>query len=220
MDRGFFFTFEGNEGSGKSTHAKLLGKWMQERNIPYVLTKEPGTPHIKECLFIRKLLLNPENDIVPKAELLLFLADRAQHVKKFIIPALESGKHVICDRYIDSTSALQSARGISRDTINMLLDFTIDNVKPDMTILLDVPVNIGLERARIKSEYDGGDRMEREEIEFHETVRQNFLKIAESLSEHRFCVIDATPPKTIEQTHNEIISYVSKKLFLSGDLNE
>lgn len=212
-----FITFEGPEGSGKSTHVKLLSEWMQNRSIPHVTTKEPGSPHVNECVEIRKFLLNPNNNIVPKSELLLFLADRAQHIHSFIIPSLhQSGCHVLCDRYIGSTIAIQSARGVSRYMIDMLLEFTIDSLKPDLTFLLDVPSEIGLKRARAKSKYDGGDRIEREDIEFHNKVRHNFLKLAESISEDKFRVIDATPPKTIEETHSEIIKHVSKQLFVAG----
>lgn len=215
MPKGCFITFESCEGLGKTTHVGLLSKWMKDRGIEHITTKEPGTPHINECKMIREFLLNPNNDIVPKSELFMFLADRAQHVERLIKPTLENGYHVICDRYMDSTKIYQCARGLSRQTIDILLEFTIDNIKPDMTFVLDAPVEIGLKRARASSKYKGGDRMERENIQFHEAIRHGFLKLSESISEHRFRVIDVSPPKTIEETHEEIVTYVSKQLFVS-----
>lgn len=217
MSKALFITFEGGEGGGKTTQAKLLSKWMEDRGIPYILTKEPGTPYINECKAIRELLLNPENDLCDSAELLLFLADRAQHVSKLIIPSLAEGKHVICDRYADSTRVYQCARGFSRDKIDVFLQFATNGVMPDITFLLDVPVDVGLERARAKSIYKNGDRLENAGVKFHEDVKYGFLKLAESIEEqHRFSIIDTTPPKTVEQTHKEIVDKVSKKLWING----
>lgn len=210
--KGYFITFEGVDGSGKTTQAQLLSKWMSERNIPHVVTKEPGTPYIQECVKIRKLLLNPQHSLTATAELLLFLADRAQHVEKFIKPSLEEGKHVICDRYADSTRIYQRARGLSKDKIDSLLDFTTGGLWPDLTFLLDVSIDIGLERAKAKSIYKAGDRMEQAGNKFHEAVRFGFLKLAESVTEqHRFKVISG---KNIEQTHQEIVKHVSKKIWI------
>jgi len=219
MDKGIFFTFEGCDGSGKSTQAKLLSEWMEQRNIPHILTKEPGSTEIKECVKFRNLVLDPDNDFVPIAELMIFLADRAQHVEKLIKPSLEKGIHVICDRFSDSTKIYQSARGLSRHKIDMMLDFVTDGLIPDMTFLLDIPHNIGLERARGKNK--NGDRMENAGSKFHEDVRHGFLKLAESLSEqHRFVVIDVAPPKTIEETQKQIVKHVSTKLWIPGEKND
>ena len=216
-NKALFFTLEGGEGAGKTTHAELLSKWMAERGIKHILTKEPGSPDILECVEIRKLLLNPEHDLTPAAELLLFLADRSQHVEKLIKPALESGKHVICDRYADSTRVYQCARGFSRDKVDTLIEFATGGLMPNVTLLLDVPVEIGLERAKAKSNYVGGDRMEQAGSKFHQDVRHGFLKLAESLKEgHRFKIIESSPLKDKETTHKEIVNYVSKKLWL-GD---
>jgi len=207
-------TLEGGEGSGKTTQARLLFDWMQKRKIPCVLTKEPGSEHIEECVKIRELLLNPQNTLSSSSELLLFLADRAQHVNSLIKPSLEAGKHVICDRYADSTRVYQSVRGFSRDKIDTLLDFATGGLMPDVTFLLDIPVDIGLERAKAKSIYKDGDRMEKAGREFHEAVRFGFLKLAESVSEeHRFQVINSSPPKALEETHQEIVTLVSQKLW-------
>lgn len=214
MDKGLFFSFEGIDGSSKSTQVQLLSEWMTKRSIAHILTKEPGSNHIEECVKIRELLLNPKYDLANNAELLLFLADRAQHVTKLIKPALAEGKHVICDRYADSTRVYQCARGLSRSKVDMLIDFATDGLKPDLTFILDIPVEIGLKRARAKSAYKDGDRMESAGTKFHEDVRHGFLKLAESITEHRFRVINVAPPKTIEEIHKEIIEHVSKKFWI------
>ena len=213
-----FISFEGGEGAGKSTQARLLYEWMNKRNIPCVFTKEPGSDHIKECVKIREMLLNPQYTLTAPAELLLFLADRAQHVNFFIKPSLDSGKHVICDRYADSTRIYQSARGLDRSTIDLLLGFATGGLMPDVTFLLDIPVDIGLERAKAKSIYKEGDRIEKAGKDFHEAVRFGFLKLAESITEeHRFQVINSSPPKTLEETHQEIISCISNKLWIGEE---
>jgi dTMP kinase len=211
-----FITFEGGEGVGKTTQVKLLYNWMKERNIPCVVTREPGTDHIEECMKIRELLLNPQNTLCHTSELLLFLADRAQHVENFIKPTLAKGIHVICDRYIDSTRVYQCTRGLSRNKVDLLLDFATSGLLPDITFLLDIPVCIGLERAKAKSIYKEGDRMEKAGLKFHEDVRYGFLKLAESVSEcHRFRIINAAPPKTIDDTHQEIVRLISEKLWIN-----
>jgi dTMP kinase len=215
--KSLFISFEGGEGGGKTTQAKLLSEWMNERAIANVLTKEPGTPHIDECKAIRELLLNPASNLSDTAELLLFLADRAQHVGKLITPSLEEGKHVICDRYADSTRVYQCSRGFSRDKIDTLLEFATGGVMPDITFILDVPIDVGLERAKAKSIYKDGDRMEMAGTKFHEDVRHGFLKLSESISEQRrFRVINAAPPKTIEQIHDEITKYISHQLWVDN----
>lgn len=217
MDRGIFFTLEGGEGGGKTTQAKMLSEWMKERSIKHVLTKEPGSPEIPECVGFRELLLNPKHDLVPTSELMLFLADRAQHVEKLIRPSLENGIHVICDRYSDSTRVYQCARGLSRQKIDVLLDFATGGLIPDLTFVLDVPIEVGLDRAKAKSIYREGDRMEKAGDRFHEDVRYGFLKLAESISEqHRFRIVNAAPPRSIEDIHGEIIKYVSKKLWIGN----
>ena len=216
--KALFITFEGPDGGGKTTQANLLSKWMKERNITHILTKEPGTPYIEECKKIRELLLDPSHTLCPNTELFLFLADRAQHVEHLIRPKLEQGIHVIGDRYSSSTICYQQARGISRDKIQVFNDFATGCLVPDITFLLDAPIEVGLERARSKSIYKNGDRMEKEDKYYHEVVRNNFLKLAESIAEqHRFQVIDTTPPKTIEKTHKEITEIIAKKLWLKGE---
>lgn len=206
--KGLFITFEGGEGSGKSTQAKLLFEWMQKNNMPSVLTKEPGSNHIKECVKIRELLLNPKYSLSNSTELLLFLADRAQHVSSLIKPSLDVGKHVICDRYADSTRVYQNIRGFNIEKIDFLINFAINGLMPDITFILDIPVEIGLKRAKIKSPYKGGDRIENVDNSFHESVRTGFLKLTKT--ENRFYVINFK--NTIEEIHSNIVSIISKKL--------
>lgn len=211
-----FISFEGGEGGGKTTQVKLLSDWMTKRSIDHITTKEPGSNELQECIQIREVLLNPKNDLVPNAELLLFLADRAQHVDKLIKPSLSSGKHVICDRYSDSTRVYQSARGLNKAKIDVLIDFATGNLKPDLTFILDVPVEVGLKRAKAKSIYKDGDRMEKADSLFHQDVRYGFLKLGESISEqHRIKIINVSPPKSIMEIHQEIVKCVSEKLWLN-----
>lgn len=217
MSKGLFITLEGGEGSSKTTQTNLLYKWMKNRRLPVIRTKEPGSPFIDECAMIRNLLLDPDNDIVPLSELFLFLADRAQHVEKLIRPMLKEGTHVICDRYIDSTKIYQCARGLSRDKIDILIDFATGSLAPDLTFILDIPVDVGLERAKAKSK-GAGDRIEQADVKFHEDVRYGFLKLAESIQEeHRFQIISVAPPKSIEEVHEEITKHMSKKLWINGE---
>ena len=214
--KGLFISFDGGDGTGKSTQSVLLNDWMQNRGMACVLTKEPGTPYIEECKAIREILLNPKNNLSNRAELLLFLADRAQHVDELIRPELEKGKNVICDRFMDSTRVYQNIRGFSRDKIDMMLEFSTGGLVPDITFILDLSVEVSLERAKAKSIYKEGDRIEKAGTKFHEDVRYGFLKLAESITEQRrFHVIDASPPKTIEQIHEEIVRVVSKKIWVS-----
>lgn len=210
----FLFTFEGPEGAGKTTQIKLLSKWMKERSIQHVVTKEPGTPNIPECLKLRNLILDPQNDLVPTSELFLFLADRAQHVEKLIKPSLNKGIHVICDRFSDSTRVYQSARGLSRQKIDMMIYFATGGLIPDLTFILDIPAHLGLKRTT-KDEFVNGDRMENAGLKFHQDVRQGFLKLKENLNEgDRFFIVNCAPPKNIKSIHNEIIEEVSRKLWI------
>lgn len=209
-----FITFEGIEGSSKTTQAGLLSKWLDDQNIKHLLTKEPGTVLSKECQQIRKLLLSPENDLSPRAELLLYLADRAQHVGNCIRPALKNGEWVVSDRYSWSTFVYQGfGRGMVTDEavaeqFKGMLNFAAYEVWPDLTFIMDLPVEIGLRRAKSSNlEFEGGDRMERETIEFHETLRTGFLKVAKRYPES--CVIlDAT--KSIEELHGEVVKVLCK----------
>jgi dTMP kinase len=201
-----FITFEGVEGSSKTTQAKLLSDWLTSKNITNISTKEPGTIFSKECQQIRHLLLSPDNNLSPRAELLLYLADRAQHVENCIKPALKENKWVICDRYSWSTYAYQ---GFGRGLINELGDFfkemlhySAGNLWPDLTFIMDVPVELGLQRAKKSNdEFKGGDRIENEELEFHQKIREGFISIANK-HPNKCIIIDAT--KSIKELHEEI----------------
>lgn len=179
MKKGILITFEGPEGSGKSTQIRLLAEYLRkwtQRKIE--MTREPGGTLLGTQL--RHMLLNFErfrNPLEPLTELLLYEADRAQHVKQRIIPALIEGKIVLCDRFTDSTVAYQGyARKLDIRMIQTLNAIACDGVKPDLTILLDVPVRRGLKQAKARKNHL--DRLERAGIHFHERVRKGFLQLA------------------------------------------
>ena len=199
-----FVTFEGVEGSSKSTQASLISKWFNTLDVDHILTKEPGTPMVGTCKKIRELILNPQNDISRRTEFFLYLADRAEHVEKCIEPALRNGKWVISDRYFDSTRVYQGiGRGLGIEAISPMVEYATRNIMPDITFIMDVPVEIGLRRAmNSNKEFEGGDRMERESIDFHNSLREGFLQIAKT--HDRYIVMDAG--KSIEQLHEEVKS--------------
>jgi len=185
-----FITFEGGEGSGKSVQAKALYRRLAQLAIPALLTHEPGGTSLGKKLS-RWLKWTDSLDISPLTELLLFNASRAQLVTKVIQPNLESGIEVICDRYADSTTAYQGyGRGLDLEIVKAINDTATQGLKPDLTILLDMPVEAGLARKRGKRQ----DRFEQEEIAFHQRVREGYLKLAAS-DPQRWLVIDATQSK-------------------------
>ncbi len=187
-----FITFEGIEGCGKSTQALMLYKRLQGK-VGVLLTAEPGGTPIGKA--IRDILLNSQNRaMVPLAELFLYEADRAQHVSELIRPALETGLWVLCDRYCDATFAYQGyARGQDLELITFLNHRATGGLKPDLTILLDCPVEVGLERAHKRDKLEAMERSARFENEpemFHQAVRDGYLKLAKQEPE-RFVVMDA-----------------------------
>ena len=188
---GFFITFEGPEGAGKSSQVARLSNYLTERGRECVLTREPGGTGLAEI--IRQVVKShcSVEKLHDETELLLIEAARAQHVREKILPALKDDKIVICDRFSDSTKAYQGgARKLPADVIDYLNDFASDGRKPDLTILLDLPPETGF--ARISSrESEGYDRFENEKLEFHRQVREAFLAAAAAEPE-RFCIIDAT----------------------------
>jgi len=185
MKKGLFITFEGIEGCGKSTQTKALADYFSEKSLSFIVTREPGGTFISEK--IREILLDNENhEMNAETELLLYMASRSQHTASKIIPALESGKHVICDRYYDSTLAYQgAARDLDTKFIDQLIDFATYSTSPDLTFLLDISVEESEERIC----HRGKDRMEQESKEFHQKVRKEFLNLAKKYS-NRYIVID------------------------------
>lgn len=190
---GRFITFEGPEGSGKSTQIQRLVEQLEARGISVVCTREPGGTQIGET--IRNILQHDAvgEPIADRTELLLFAASRAQLMNHLILPALARGAWVVCDRFIDSTLAYQGyARGMSIDTLHQINDFAIEGRKPDLTLLLDLEIEQGFERVtqRYADGEDGVDRFEREAREFHHNVRAGYLALADAEPE-RFCKINA-----------------------------
>jgi len=189
-----FITFEGIEGCGKSTQAKRLVNRLRELAVPLVFTLEPGGTNVGQK--IRHILLDSRNKhLSPLTELLLYAADRAQHVEEVIKPALEQEKWVLCDRFFDATTVYQGyARGLDMKLIDTLNEKASPGIRPDITFLIDCAVEIGLERAlkrnRIQFQ-EGQDRFERETKDFHEAVREGYLTMAMGDRE-RFVVIDGT----------------------------
>lgn len=191
MSRGTFITLEGPEGSGKSTAARHLADWLRSRGVEAVLTHEPGgTPLGEE---IRRLVLHVRgmsDDLDPRADALLFAAGRAQHVASVIRPALERGAWVVCARYLDSSLAYQGAGyGNDPDELRRLQDFATFGLLPDLTILLDVPVEIGLERTRRRAEWNRFE--DTEAVAFFERVRAAYLRLA-AAEPDRFRVVDGS----------------------------
>jgi dTMP kinase len=188
--RGRFITLEGSEGSGKSTNLNYIHQRLQQAGIDLVLTREPGGTPLGEN--IRELLLDHRQQAMASdTELLLMFAARAQHLNELIIPSLEAGKWVLCDRFTDATYAYQGAgRGIDNSRIAQLEQWVQGELRPDLTLFLDLPVAQGLARAGARAELD---RFEREEIAFFERVRQGYLSQA-AAEPQRYRVVDAAPP--------------------------
>lgn len=189
MKRALFITFEGIEGAGKTTLALWLAERLKEAQIPHLFTYEPGGSEIGHAL--RPILLNAP--LEPTTELFLFLADRAQHVARTIRPALETGTWVLCDRYTDSTLAYQGyARGLDLQWLRILNQLATDGLEPDLTVLIDLPVEMALRRATQRN------RFEAQQMAFHEAVREGYLQ--ESLRQpERFLILDGTQPLRVLQ---------------------
>ena len=188
--RGRFITLEGSEGSGKSTNLAFIAEWLRQQGVDLVVTREPGGTPLSET--IRGLLLDKGNSAMcDDTELLLMFAARAQHLSELIIPALERGQWVLCDRFTDATYAYQGGgRGISHERIATLEQWVQGELRPDLTLYLDLPVEIGLARALARGE---PDRFESEKASFFERVRQGYLGQAKS-SPERYRILDASVP--------------------------
>jgi dTMP kinase len=192
---GKFITLEGGEGCGKSTNIKFIEQLLKEAGIPVVLTREPGGTVLSEN--IRQLLLGRDQEKISKqTELLMMFAARAQHIKHIIQPALEQGTWVLCDRFTDSSYAYQGGgRGIDSATIAWLENFSQNNIRPDLTLLLDVLVDVGMARAKNRGKLD---RFEVEKMQFFNKVRTCFLEIAKQQPK-RVKIVDAAQELSLVQ---------------------
>ena len=201
--KGKFLTIEGIEGVGKSTNIAFVQTWLKEQGIECILTREPGGTDLGEKL--RNLLLHG-GDVADKAELLMMFASRAQHLEEKIKPSLDEGVWVLCDRFTDSTYAYQGGgRQLNIEWISQMEELVHGDMQPDLTLLLDAPVEIGRARASARSE---ADRIEAEDLEFFNRVRGMFLKRASQAS--RYAVIDATA--SLENVQRSIESTLSNLL--------
>jgi len=198
-----FITLEGTEGSGKTTQVKAIERKFSELGLLYVTTREPGGTRIGKK--IREILLNPDHiEIKPLTELLLYCADRVQHIEEIIRPALQDNKIVICDRFYDATVAYQGyARKINMDLISSLHHSLFGNIQPDLTLLFDLPVEVGLKRTQQRIKIHSNQileyRFENETLNFHHNVRHGYLELADH-NPHRFVIIDAnSTPENVTQ---------------------
>lgn len=198
-NKGLFITFEGADGCGKTTQIELLNKYLSEKNYKTIVTLEPGGSDIGKNL--RQILLHHDGFVSKKAELFMYLADRAQHVEAVIQKNVAEGKIVLCDRHIDSTVAYQGyGRGLDLDRIHMLNDIATSGMKPDITFVFDIDVETAQERVGKTK-----DRMESAGLEFFKRVRQGFLEIAKS-EPKRVKVLDAT--QTRDAISEQVVEYV------------
>ncbi len=186
--RGFFITFEGTEGSGKSTQIKILARRLTRLGHAVVITREPGGTRFGEQ--IRKVLLSVQNHgLDPRAELFLYLASRTQHLEEIILPALKNGKVVLCDRFSDATLAYQGfGRRLEMKIVRAAADYAAKGISPDLTLLLDLDVRVGLIRVRDRGR---SNRLDREQREFHERVRTGYLRLAR-LAPRRIKIVEAS----------------------------
>jgi dTMP kinase len=184
---GLFITFEGGDGSGKSTQARLLADWLQSTGRTVMHTREPGGTELG--LELREIVLHRRGDIAPRAEALIYAADRAHHIATKVRPAIERGEVVIQDRYIDSSVAYQGAgRVLDGDEIRDLSLWATEGFMPSLTILLDLDENVGRDRLQQRTKYD---RLEAEKADFHARVRASYVAVAAAEPE-RFLVLNAT----------------------------
>lgn len=202
---GKLITFEGIDGSGKSTQLRMLAGHLRGRGVDILLTREPGGTPLGRRL--REAFLETEETVAPMAELLLFAADRAQHVELLIKPALEEGRIVISDRFADATTAYQGAgRGFDEKTVSSIVKLATGGLKPGLTLFFDISVENALERLRNRDRTgESRNRMDTEKADFYLNVRRAYLKIAEK-EPKRFRVIDANG--SVEETHSKVIEIV------------
>lgn len=201
-----FITFEGIEGCGKTTQAKLLAVYLSQKGESVSITREPGWGALGKL--IRRMILEEQNlDLHPLAELCLFCADRAQHVKDYIKPKLDAGEIVICDRYTDSTIVYQGyGRKLELNFVRRLATESAINIKPDLTILLNIPVRLALSRLESRGK---NTKIDDEPIDFHESIRNGYMFLAEN-EPHRIKVVDAD--RSIEEINSEVNKLVDEFL--------
>lgn len=208
---GRFITFEGIEGCGKSSQAKLLVRYLEEKGHIVLMTREPGGTPVSEA--VREVLLSTDfSNMHPRTEVLLYLASRSQHVSEIIKPALAAGKIIICDRFSDSTFVYQClVRGLDIRMIETINRFATDNISPHVTFVLDVDPAEGLRRARSRNQKNmrEEDRIERDSMEFHQRVREGYLKWAKEYPERIFVV---RSDRDKEEVHREIAGIVERVL--------
>jgi len=206
MARGRFITFEGIEGTGKSTNIDFVRRRLDDAGIPHVTSREPGGTPMAEK--IRTLLLDHDQESLPAvAELLLFFAARALHLRNAIEPALAAGTWVVCDRFTDASRAYQgSGRQLGEEKVETLADWVLGGLEPDLTILLDAPAEVGMARAAARGT---GDRMDNETLEFYRRVRGRYLVLASDFPD-RFVVVDATRP--LAQVQQQIDAQLAELL--------
>ena len=209
--KGILISFEGSEGCGKSTQIRRIADRLEAiDHVDVVVTREPGGTDIGEE--IRHLLMHSSNNsaMVPEAELLLFAASRAQLVRELILPNVKAGKMVLCDRFLDSTTVYQGvARQIGQDPVTQINDFAVGDIVPDLTVIVDVPAEVGLERIKHRIS-DMPDRMEEENVSFYAKVREGYLILARSLPD-RFLVVDGT--KMPQEVEEEIWQEIHARFF-------
>ncbi|MEY2999870.1 MAG: hypothetical protein RL648_84 [Verrucomicrobiota bacterium] len=192
--RGYLISFEGSEGSGKSTQISRIAERFEAAGYDIVVTREPGGTPIGEE--IRHILMHAveADGMMPETELLLFAASRAQLVREVILPAVNAGKIVLCDRFMDSTTVYQGvARSIQSEPVHLINTFAVGKMIPDVTVVIDLDAETGLQRVRHRAN-DMPDRMEKENIEFYQKVRNGYLMLAKAMPD-RFVVVDGELPK-------------------------
>ena len=205
-NKGLFISIEGPDGSGKSTISKKIAKYLEQKNIPHVLTREPGCYNIDICNQIRNMLLDNKSNINAKTEALLFAANRSEHVEKLIIPAINNNKIVICDRYIDSSIAYQGyARKLGIQNIIDINMFATNNLWPHISFFIDVKPEIGIERIK-KHRNDQINRLDNETLSFHNDVYKGYFELINTFPQ-RFIIIDGN--NTIENMFINIINKIN-----------
>ena len=204
MVKGKFITFEGCEGSGKSTQLKMLAAFLDREKIPYIMTREPGGSPIAED--IRKIILDGKNtEMCDECEAMLYAASRIQHIKEKVLPALEEGKLVICDRYVDSSLAYQGyARGLGLEYVADINKKAFELATPDLTVFFDITPEKAFER---KHGADQNDRMEKQGLEFHQRVYDGYRRLLEKYP--RICAVECGGSR--EETHKKTIELLKSK---------